>query len=59
VQPTGKEFSPWQTGLLNAVDIAITGCLLAGGSAGIHKIMQSFTTFLDASAAASKEKAKT
>ena len=41
------------------MDIAITGCLLAGGSAGIHKIMQSFTTFLDASAAASKEKAKT
>jgi len=42
-------FPAWQQTSLAAIDIVITGALLAGGADGIHKIISTFTTFLDVS----------
>jgi hypothetical protein len=37
----------FQKMIFNAVDIFITGCVLAGGSDSIHKIMDSFRLFME------------
>lgn len=42
-------FPAWQQTGLAAIDVVITGALLAGGADGIHKIISTFTTFLDES----------
>jgi len=39
-----------QTSLFNSVDILLTGALLAGGSDGIHKIMQVYTNYMESAA---------
>jgi hypothetical protein len=43
-----------QHGLLNGVDVLLTGALLAGGADGLHKLVSVFTNYMDATA----EKAK-
>ena len=39
------ELGPEQTALFHVVDILLTGCLLAGGSAGIHRLTQVYEEF--------------
>ena len=50
--------SPLQAKLLVVADIVLTGGVLAGGSSGIHKIVQAITSFFDAATAGNKEKAR-
>lgn len=50
--------SPLQFKLVTMADIILTGGLLAGGSEGIHKLMQAVTTFLDASTSGNRERAR-
>jgi hypothetical protein len=38
-----------QLGVLNFLDITLTGCLLTGGSDSIHKVAEALRTFLDLS----------
>ena len=42
--------SPIQTTAFRLVDVLLTGGLIAGGSEGIHKLTQVYTSFMDASA---------
>lgn len=49
---------PMQHELVTMMDIVLTGGLLAGGSEGIHKLMQTVTTFLDASTSGNKERTR-
>lgn len=41
----------WQRTLLATVDVLITGAVIGGGADGIHKIVNMFTTFFDATTA--------
>jgi hypothetical protein len=40
--------NPFQVSAFHLVDVALTGLVLAGGSDAIHKIMQVYTNFMDA-----------
>jgi hypothetical protein len=41
---------PRQVGFFYIVDVVLTAALLAGGAAGIHSVVDAFTSFFDASA---------
>lgn len=41
------------------LDVALTGALIAGGSEGIHKITQVFTTFLEVTVDITKQQSET
>ena len=48
VQPVqGSLYSGIQTVMLRCLDVILTGGLIAGGSDGIHKVTQLFTTFFE------------
>ena len=49
----------WQLSLFRILDILLTGTVIAGGSDAIHKILQVFTTFMDAVAISNKAQAAT
>jgi hypothetical protein len=38
----------WHNGFFNVLDVLITGALLSGGADAIHKIVSTFTTFMEA-----------
>ena len=39
----------WQQTSFAAIDVVMTGALIAGGADGIHKVIATFTTFLEES----------
>lgn len=43
----GVELSGWQSYWFRTIDILLVGTAIAGGSKGIHKILNPFFTFLD------------
>ena len=47
----------WQAMLFHWVDVLLTGGLIAGGSEGIHKLTQVYTTYMDTAAKVRKDKA--
>ena len=48
---------PRQIGFFYIVDVVLTATLLAGGAAGIHSVVDAFTSFFDASATKSNNSA--
>jgi hypothetical protein len=38
----------WHERLFNVLDVLITGAILSGGADAIHKIVATFTTFMEA-----------
>jgi hypothetical protein len=38
----------WHNGFFNVLDVLITGALLSGGADAIHKVVSTFTTFMEA-----------
>ncbi len=51
-----KAFEPLQRIIFNWVDIILTGCVIAGGSDGIHRMATVVTRFLDSTAEKTTEK---
>ena len=53
-----KELPDFQEGMFEVVDVLLTGCLLAGGSDGIHKLITVFTNWFEATSKNLKKKAE-
>ena len=52
-----KELPDFQEGMFEVVDVVLTGCLLAGGSDGIHKLVTVFTNWFESTSKNLKKQA--